>query len=611
MLVGRKNFQSVLDRFTKPGEYSCDTETTGLRRFQGDKLFSVILADDDDGFYFNFQPYPHLPDDLLLGPEHLAQLQKAFAVDASTWFLHNAKFDLHMLEREGLHIGGKLHCTQITARLIYNRHLKYSLDACVTRDLGLNKSDAVEDYIKKNKLWEWEQIPGMTKRSKKKFFDRVPFKVIADYGIQDAKITRALGLWQKAKLEEIVCKTPKGIPTIKRVYQNEMKLVPVIRAMESQGLLVDKAYCQRGYDYYSKRMDQAKQEFFEISGMDLVDSGKALAKAFTAAGVAYPKTEKGNPSFTDDILEGFDSPLAQSVRRFRGAQKNANTYFSNFLFFSDSNGFIHPDLKQDGTDTGRFSCANPNLQNLPKKEKETDFPIRRSFIPPQDFCLGMIDYDQVEYRLMLDYANESEVIDKILNKGLDVHTATGEKMNVSRDDAKTLNFLLLYGGGIGKLAASLNITETQAGRKRQKYFDELPQVRAFTRNVIATAEKRKQLFNWLGRMYHYPWINDQYKHGTYKGPNHLIQGGCADIIKVAMPQLHNFLTPYKSKMLMQIHDEILFKIHKSELDIVPDLVKIMEAAYPHKHLPLTAGVSYSWESWFDKIDGLPQIPGGF
>ncbi len=185
--------------------------------------------------------------------------------------------------------------------------------------------------------------------------------------------------------------------------------------------------------------------------------------------------------------------------------------------------------------------------------------------------------------------------------GLDVHQATADKMDVSRDEAKTLNFMLLYGGGNDKLAADLDIDVAKATRLRKDYFSAMPQVKEFINGVIYTAEKRGFIVNWLGRRCHF--TNPDF---AYKAPNYLIQGGCADVAKIAMVRCNKLLKPMRSKLIKVIHDELVFKVHRTELDVVPELHKIMETAYPHKHIPLTAGVDHSWTNWYDKVEGFPS-----
>lgn len=198
MLVTQREFYSIVSRFDKPGFYGLDTETFGLSF--GEALFSIIIADETDGYYFNFLDQPdhkgQYPDpEAVLPREWIKFMQPIFDHKASLWFIHNAKFDLHKLKLEGVDIWGAVHCTEVTERIIRNDFLDYSLDACAKRR-GWAKDDRVMEYIMKNKLYTQVPIPGKKARDKRMRFDLVPLEILVEYGIHDAKLHRALGMSQ-------------------------------------------------------------------------------------------------------------------------------------------------------------------------------------------------------------------------------------------------------------------------------------------------------------------------------------------------------------------------------------------------------------------------------
>ena len=202
---------------------------------------------------------------------------------------------------------------------------------------------------------------------------------------------------------------------------------------------------------------------------------------------------------------------------------------------------------------------------------------------------------------MLDLAGENSVIDLILG-GLDVHEATAKMMGVPRKQAKTINFMLLYGGGAAKLAGELGIDVEEAKRLKALYFDRLPMVSKWIRNTISKAKIRKYATSWYGRLY---TIDPKF---AYKAPNYEIQGGSSDIVKLAMVEIDKLLTKSKAetKMALQVHDELIFLMPPNELDLAPQITKIMETAYPPRRLPLTVGAAYSWTNWSEKLDGFPK-----
>ena len=297
------------------------------------------------------------------------------------------------------------------------------------------------------------------------------------------------------------------------------------------------------------------------------------------------------------------TPIAKLVQDFRDAERKASMYYGSMLEFMDADGIIHANIRQGGTATGRMSYSGPNLQNQKKvedgdEEYTNKYLVRRSFIPRKGCNFFMLDFDQMEYKMMLDYANETKVIEQVL-AGVDVHQATANIMKVSRKIAKTINFMLLYGGGVAKLCLALhnptlpepllkdverlyrwkdlapetiaikmeleqsvielNIIElNKAYAQREHYFKNLPKVKNFIKNVRNIARDRGYIFNWYGRQYNFR------KNTAYKAPNYLIQGGCADVVKPAMVELAKFLTAYKPKMLIQIHDESLLDVPHGE-----------------------------------------------
>lgn len=611
MIVSSRDLSAVLNKLHQSKLKSLDTETTGLRWYDNDKLFSIIIADEFESYYFNFNDLPdHLgnkiPEEYVLDRMQLASLQGLFSDPESTWFLHNAKFDMGMLAKDGLSLEGRVHCTEAVARLLDGRWKSYRLVDCVKRmnrtlrvaDDG--KSDEVAAYVKKHKLFNEIQLEGKKDPLKLMHYELVPFELMADYARQDGKITRQLGMFQLEVLNRYI--NGKGLVGFQDSYERETKLTKVCFDMEKTGVHLDTNYTRESLDHFRSRMKMAEEEFTALAGKPLVDSNKELKEAFEKIGVKPGMTAKGNPSFTDAVLSKVEHPLASTIQDYRKARKLMSSYYSNFLYLQSDDGKVHCHIKQNGASkTQRMSVINPALQTVPKEyDPEDPWNVRRCFKPPEGWCFFAPDYDQMEYRMMLDMAGEMSVIEKVLG-GLDVHTATAEKMGCERQAAKTINFLLLYGGGVQKLADALGIGLDEAQRLYRSYFNNLPKVNLWRRKIIAQGEHQKYVKNWIGGI---SFVERGYE---YKGPNYVIQGGCAQVVKKAMLNIDQYMREHKlrSKMILQLHDELLFAMHPEELSHAPVIVSMMENAYVHKHLPLTAGPSYSWKSWGDKSDGYP------
>lgn len=596
MIVKRSLFNEVLRVLELARELSVDTETTGLRAYKGDRLFSLIIGIEQDAYYFNFQTYEGLHEDWILPREWLAQLKPIFENPENYWYAHNAKFDLHMLGQEGIEIYGKVHCTQAQARVVHNDHLQYSLEACAHR-IGEKKDDAVDRYIDNFKLFVKEKVPGKKVTTKRPFYDRVPFDIIAPYGIRDAAITFKLGRHQKETIETISAGAPKGRPPVRNIYTNELRLTGALYRMEKTGIRIDRGYTKHALKFENDRLARLEVEYQKLTGIKYADSPTQLAKILKAAGFKLPLTAKGSPSTKSEVLQGIDSPIAKLVLEHRDAKSKAD-FYNSFLYHADDSGVVHPNLNPAGTNTGRLSSADPNFQNITNEEDadaNEKFLVRRAIIPRQGFFFFCPDYDQMEYRLMLDYAGELPVINKILHENLDVHEATAQMMGVTRTQAKTINFMLLYGGGAAKLAAALKLSLTEAHQMKAKYFSKLPEIGRFIQTVISTARQRKSLFNWAGRVCQFP--DTEF---AYAAPNYLIQGGCADVMKIAINRVDDLLARKKSRMLLTVHDELLIEMHESEEKLIPEIREIMQTVYRPKMLPLTCGSEVAYKSWADK-----------
>lgn len=606
IIVTRENLDESLEVLERDAHIGLDTETTGLK--EDDSIFSLILACAADSFYFNFNNAPGTPLNAILDKEFIFSKLKRFLENPHiTWYIHNAKFDMRMLAKEGIELRGRVHCTYAIERVVKNNYFgkdAYNLAGCAKRR-GLEKDERVEAFITKNKLYTTRQMPGKKKIIKDKHFDRVPFGVMSEYGATDGVLHRAIGrdqCYQIEKLSEV-----KRIPSLTPVYENELRFTKTAFRMERRGVKIDKPRTAEALDYEIGQINNYEKEFEALTGSPFIDSNKPLQAVFDKLGARYPLTEKGNPSFAADVLEEMDSPIANLVTKIRYHDKRAGTYYSSFLYHADSSDVIHPDTRQAGTETGRCSYRDPNLQNVPKEDEPDDqaipYHVRECFIPRPNRFFYSIDYNQQEFRMLLDWAGEKKLIERI-NDGADVHQATADLCGITRKQAKTINFGLLYGMGKSKLAKSLGISEREAFDLICTYFARLPRVKPFLTRVARAGETRGYIFNWFGRRCHIAQ-----RDWSYILPNHFIQGGCADVIKRAMNIIDDMLleTKAESAMLLQVHDELLLEVPPNEADIILKVKDIMESVYPAQNgMKLTTSVEHSIKSWGyrHKIKGM-------
>jgi len=589
----------LLQTLRESKERIIDSETTGLNVFLNE-VFSLAFNIAGINYYANFQDYSKIETiepDFVLGPEMRANIIE-FLSDEVLWIGHNLKFDRHIIKNTfGVGIKGRLWDTMVIERLLENDHMKYNLASCVERNVpGFAKDDAVEEYIDQHGLYRTQQVFGKKKQFVEKFYHLVPFSIMAPYAARDGDVTRRLYLSQLKRIEEYKEKNIKFGPKLQDLVDMEIDLLSVCCDVEERGVLVDQAFCKEGMESSRKVVSYVEGWFKETYKAEFKDSVEELGPYLRNEGVEIGTTESGGESIKEDVLAAYpDNLLAKNILLHREHSKRANTYFQNFINLSKADGCLHPDMKQSGTRTGRFSYSDPNLQNIPK-EDDSEFPIRRALKPRPGYFFFMPDYNQMEFRMMLDYAGEMELIDKI-KSGHDPHQATADLTGLTRKAAKTLNFGLLYGMGIQKLANAIGVIYQVAKEFKWQYFRKLPFVKRIIYQSSDVAKARGFVYTWSGRKLDFPKPDF-----AYKAINGIIQGGCADVVKKAMIKQHKNPLMYGAEIVIQVHDEILFEVPLNDTRGMRFIVETMESIYPYRYLPLTVGLSYSLQSFYDAID---------
>lgn len=584
-----------------------DTETTGLS--EDDRMFSCSFGNPDgESFYFNFNNI-EAPSHCVLDREMVFDVlgEYIFFNENITLHIVNAKFDWRMTRHE---LRGDLKCRVVCReameRVLRNDHLgkkPYSLAAMAARR-GWAKDDSVEKYISDNSLFTLVEVPGKAQPKKHKHFDKVPFEIIEPYASLDAVLHAKVALDQDEAFKQL--HDPR-YPDITRVVNNEIELTRVCYEMERLGVKIDRSRTEAARDYEFSKIAGYKMEFQSLTGHAYSDSRTLFKSVFDAVGEKYPTTDKGNASFAAEVLEEMSSPVASIINKIRYHQKRVGTYYSSFLYFADKNDFIHPNMRQAGTVTGRFSFSDPNLQNMPKEDEPEDqelpYHVRECLIPEPGHFFYQVDYQQLEYRMMADYAGEMRLIKAIMD-GEDVHEATARLCGITRKQAKTLNFAILYGAGPDKIGKMLGISRRDASQLRGIYLGNLPMVRRFIDEVTRSGKARGFIFNWIGRRCYIP-----NREWSYILPNHLIQGGCADVVKIGMVRLREKFREIgvRTTPRLQVHDELLFSVPFGEESIIEEITPILENIYESRNgIKLTISVAHSKKSYGyrDLVEGV-------
>jgi DNA polymerase-1 len=490
---------------------------------------------------------------------------------------HNAKFELAFLRHQfGVEVRGRIWDTEVFARTERNDHLKYGLQACAER-IGESKYPPFLEWRKKNK---------------KLGYDKAPPELIEPYVEQDARLSRILMEKQIATFTVWQTATPVPIIGLTKV---EQATTPELFEMEYHGVYVDRRYAEEGLVYEHERAKKAATEFERLSGVPFVDSRKTLEPVFVKAGLPFGITEKGNPSFTADALKpSLNHPIAKAVIAYREALKRASSYWYNLIQDSIPTtdpgvGIMHPDIKQTGATTFRMSIVDPACQTWPDDSEDPDckYPIRRAVLPDPGDVIVSIDYAQMELRKIIDEAEETAMANDIMT-GADFHQRVAETAGVKRSLAKNGRFAKLYGAGVPKIASTLGISEALAQKISDTIDEQSPRIVSYSRALVKDAQRRGYGYNWLGRRYFFSKKFDpesgRMKSFEYKMPNYRIQGGCGEILRLAIISCGPIVRAVGGRILLPIHDELVFSIPRDQLHVIPLLKAAMIAAQKDKRI---------------------------
>ena len=538
---------------------------------------------------------------------------KDVCATSSIKVFHNAMYDVCWLRSYGIKINGFIMDTMVMASLIDENRLRYDLNSVSFEYTGERKSEAA--------LYEAAKDWGIDPKAE---LYKLPAMHVGKYAEKDAELT--LELFKRLSTE---IKREK----LEEIFNLETQLFPCLVDMRFLGVRVD---IQKAHQLKDKLIEQEKLCLQEVKKETQVDvqiwAARSIAKVFEKLHLPYKRTEKTNsPSFTKNFLSEHSHPLVKKIAKAREINK-AHTTFIDTIIRYEHKGRIHADINQirsdqGGTVTGRFSYSNPNLQQIPARNKDLGPLIRSLFIPEEGHKWGCFDYSQQEPRLVVHFAATTagikddpsvrEIIDNYSNNDIDFHKAVAEMAGIDRTQAKTINLGLFYGMGKAKLQAELGLnTKQEAEELFNQYHDRVPFVRNLMNEVSKWASRDGEIRTLLGRGcrfnkwepaqfgMHTPmtWEEAVKKYGenrirrafTYKALNKLIQGSAADMTKKSMLDL------YKEGIVahIQIHDELDLSVESE--DKAKKVVEIMENAVK---LEVPNKVDYeSGKNWGDIYD---------
>jgi len=545
------------------------------------KVVGISVATEG---YVGYFPFDHEGGDNLEKSE-VIQWFTDLCKSNSLKIFHNAMYDVCWIRSMGIEIKGDVVDTMIAASLINENRFRYDLNSLGREYVGWGKAETALRQAAEN----W----GIDPKSE---LWKLPAMYVGTYAERDAELT--YNLWKVLKKE-------LSSQDLEAIFELETDLFPCLVDMKFKGVRVD---VQKAHIVKQQLASEEKQLLLQIKKETNIDvqiwAARSIARVFDRLKLPYERTLKTNaPSFTKNFLSSHSHPLVNKISKAREINKAHTTFIDTIIRF-EHNGRIHADINQirsddGGTVTGRFSYANPNLQQIPARNKDLGPLIRSLFIPESGCEWGCFDYNQQEPRLVVHYASLQQlpsamnVVDTYKNGEADFHKIVADMADIPRLQAKTINLGLFYGMGKAKLQAELGVSKEKAQELFQLYHGKVPFVKQLMNAVSNRAQQRGQIRTLLGRLCRFHLWEPNYfgihkplsfeqavqEHGpgikrayTYKALNKLIQGSAADMTKKCMLEL------YKAGIIphIQIHDELDISVENDKQ--AEQIVKIMETA---------------------------------
>lgn len=576
--------QLLADKITASGIVAFDTETTGIDPLVAD-LVAMSFALSPTDTYFILLPTERSEVIKLLKP-----LTEIFTSRDVLKVGQNIKYDLMVLARYGIDIQLPLFDTMVAHYLLYP-DMRHGLDELSVRYLGHTPMSFAQ-------MVSPQSPKAADLRS-------VPLERLSYYAAEDAALTYRLYKLFAPELED---------RSQTSLFQEvEMPLIPVLASMEQEGVRLDtEVLAEKSQELHAKVAD-VEEEIFALAGHQFnINSAKQVGEVLfdELKVIDKPKkTKKGGYTTSEEVLEKLRDkhPIIDKILDYRGLKKLLSTYVDALPSLLYSDGRLHSSFNQTVAATGRLSSSNPNIQNIPIRTEEGR-GIRAAFVPhTEDDVFVSADYSQIELRLMAHISGDEGLI-AAFRSGQDIHQATAAKIHgipleevtsEQRRGAKTANFGIIYGISAFGLAERLSISRTEAKALIDGYFSSYPGVQRYMEEVVAQAREEGYVSTILGRRRYLPDITSANAvvrgYAERNAINAPLQGTAADIIKIAMIKLYEVIRQrkLKSRMLLQVHDELNFNVPKDELDIMLPLIKAtMQGALSALSIPLEVEVGY-------------------
>ena len=602
--IGKTQYQTILtmeklhvwlDKLSNCKLFAFDTETTSLNYMDAELVGMSFCIDEGEAAYLPLaHDYPDAPEQL--DRQQVLALFKPILENAEIKKVgQHLKYDKNVLANYDVNLKGIAYDTMLESYVLNSVASKHNMDSLALNYLG-------------HTTIHFEDIAG--KGAKQLTFNQIDLEEASVYAAEDADITLRLHnvLWKKLndeqKLPEILCEI-------------EVPLLTVLAKMEQFGVLIDSQRLAQQSQDLASRILQLEKEVHDLAGesFNLASTKQLQEILYTKMSLpVLKKTPKGAPSTSEEVLQelALDYPLPKLLMEYRGITKLKNTYTDKLpKMINARTGRVHTSYHQAVAATGRLSSTDPNLQNIPIRTEEGR-RVRQAFVARPGYKIVAADYSQIELRIMAHLSKDKGLISAFA-AGKDIHTATAAEVfgvmldkvtSEQRRNAKAINFGLIYGMSAFGLARQLNISRQDAQKYMNLYFERYPNVLDYMENTRVIAKQQGYVTTVFGRRLYLPDINSsnamQRKGAERAAINAPMQGTAADIIKKAMIVVDQWISTLpldEVRMIMQVHDELVFEIKEQNLDTYRNnIVDIMEQAVSID-VPLTveAGVGDNWD----------------
>jgi len=592
IIKSEKELEKLISELKKAGEFALDTETTDVNPIDAELVGISFSCKEKEAYYV---PVGHVDKkgnlDLAMGIEKLKEILEDENIRKVE---HNLKYDLEVLRRSGIELKGIRFDTMVASYLLNPSFRQHNLNYLALEHLD-HKMIPISDLIGSGK--------------KQKNFAEVPVDDACNYSCEDVDFT--------LRLKEIFSPKLSLLSLEKLFFEVELPLIEVLAEMEMMGVSVDVAHLKKLSKKVEEQLEELSLRIYDLAGKKFnINSPQQLSQVLFED-LKLPsvrKTAKKTGLSTDiGVLETLakEHPLPGLLLEYRQLSKLKSTYIDAFpKLVNRRTKRIHTSFNQTVTATGRLSSSDPNLQNIPIR---TDLGklIRKAFIPrDKNFLMLSADYSQVELRILAHFSGDHTLMNSF-KKGEDIHNRTASEVFGVRIDrvtpeqraiAKITNFSIIYGVSAYGLSQQTNMTHQEAAMFIDVYFKRYPRVKEYIDQMIELARKQEFVTTLLERRRYIPEIGSSNRQkrefAERTAINTPIQGSAADLIKVVMIDIAKKLKDKKSKMILQVHDELVFEVHKDELDVVKEMVKDKMENTIHLEVPIKVDINVG-ENWLE------------